>query len=153
MQKIALVLFLSFCAELASAQSQKQHDIVAIKAERDASNKSISEHDVAGIARHWRDDFVVVAGNGSIRVGKDSCIAAWSRSLAARPNVIYVRTPQEIIISETDSLAWETGKWTATNLPIKGGNYSAMWRKTHNIWKLQAEVYVSLTKAAVNSRK
>lgn len=65
--------------------------------------------------------------------------------------MIYVRTPQEIIVGETGNLAWEKGKWTATNSPVKGGSYSAMWRKTDKVWKLQAEMFVILAKASANS--
>jgi hypothetical protein len=43
-------------------------------------------------------------------------------------------------------MAWETGIWTAKNSYSNGGNYSAMWRKIDGIWKLQAELFVSLKK-------
>jgi hypothetical protein len=51
-----------------------------------------------------------------------------------------------IVISQNDSLAWETGQWTADHSYSHGGNYSAMWRKTGNSWKLAAELFVSLEK-------
>ena len=151
MKQSILILFLAICTLTAFAQSPKQNDIAIIKAARAAYNKAIVERDTAGITKYWRDDFVEIAGNGSYLVGKDACIADWFNDFSKSPNIIYVRTPQEIIISETDNLAWEKGKWTATNSPIKGGNYSAMWRRTENIWKLQAEMFVTLTKASANS--
>jgi hypothetical protein len=62
------------------------------------------------------------------------------------PGVVYHRHPLSIVISQNDSLAWETGKWTADHSYSHGGNYSAMWRKTGNSWKLAAELFVSLEK-------
>lgn len=62
------------------------------------------------------------------------------------PEALYIRTPTAIVISKNDSLTWETGHWTAEHSYSKGGNYSAMWRKTGNAWKLAAELFVALEK-------
>lgn len=71
MQKSILILFLSLCTLPASAQSQNQIGIAVIKAARAADNNSIVERDITRIAKHWRDEFVEIAGNGSYLVGKE----------------------------------------------------------------------------------
>jgi hypothetical protein len=61
------------------------------------------------------------------------------------PRTSFIRNPSEIIISTADpTMAWENGKWDGINSYSKGGNYSAMWRKKNGIWKIQAELFVSL---------
>jgi hypothetical protein len=40
--------------------------------------------------------------------------------------------------------AWEKGTWEGFNTYSKGGEYSAMWRKVNDEWKLQAELFVAL---------
>ena len=139
---LALIICISF---VLPGYAQKIPDQAAlIKSQRAASNVAIAKHDVAGIARYWLPDFVQVRGNASHLVGKDSVTASWSALFASNPEVSYTRNPSEIIISKNDTLAWETGKWTAIKSYSNGGNYSAMWRKKNNEWKLQAEIFVSL---------
>ncbi len=133
------MLFLS-CFEFISAQK----DISEIKAKRLSSNKAIAAHDISGISEFLMEDFVQIKGNASHITGKDTVIASWKQFFAANPTVSYIRNPTEIIISDNDTLAWETGKWIGINSYSKGGNYSAMWRKSNNVWKIQAELFVSL---------
>jgi len=115
-----------------------------IKAQRMASNAAIAKHDIDGLSKDWLNDFSLVIGRGVVMNGKENIIASWKKLFASNPTVSYTRNPTEIIISDNDTLAWETGKWTAINSYSKGGNYSAMWRKSANEWKLQAELFVSL---------
>lgn len=63
--------------------------------------------------------------------------------------MLYVRTPAEIIVSETYPLAWEQGTWvgTVTNEkdPLrKGGSYASGWRKVDGVWKIRSELFVGL---------
>ena len=109
------------------------------------SNAYIARHDADGMAKSMTDDFVIVRGNSTYLNGKDTIINAWKELFIKNPKVIYVREPSEIIISDNDTLAWETGRWKAMNSYSKGGNYSAMWRKSGNSWKLKAELFVSLS--------
>jgi ketosteroid isomerase-like protein len=139
---ICLLLVFSFLG--AAAQSNKQKDIAEIKASRTASNKAIAAHDIDGISKYLRDDFVQVRGNAGHLTGKDTIIKSWKELFSSNPNVKYIRNPDKIIISDNDTLAWETGKWIGINSYSKGGNYSAMWRKANKEWKLQAELFVSL---------
>jgi ketosteroid isomerase-like protein len=142
MKILLFVLLLSF--QLTHAQNKNDKNIAAIKLAREASNKSIANHDADGISRFWYDNFVQVRGNSTWLTGKDTIVATWKKLFNENPGVIYIRTPSQIIISANDTLAWETGTWKAIKSYSNGGNYSAMWRKADNTWKLQAELFVSL---------
>ncbi|MCA6438551.1 MAG: YybH family protein [Sediminibacterium sp.] len=119
-------------------------DIALIKSLRAASNEAIAKHDINKMSGFWLDDMVLVRGNSTHLTGKDTIVAAWKKLFSENPKVLYVRTPTQIVISKNDTLAWETGTWKAFNSYSKGGNYSAMWKKTDNTWKILAELFVSL---------
>ena len=139
---IALLLF----TQLAFAQTSPAKDEALIKAARAASNAAIAEHDAAGIVQNLLLDFVIVTGRGTMVAGRDSVAAFWQKTFAQMPGVVYVRTPLQVTISKNDTLAWETGKWTAAHSYSGGGNYTAQWRKTNGVWQTRAELFVSLEK-------
>lgn len=144
MLRLILIFTLVLSFQLLSDQDKKQDNIAIIKSLRIASNASIAKHDVDGISKYWLDDFVQIRGNASHLTGKDTIVASWKEMFRTNPDVLYIRNPREIIIGDNDLMAWETGKWIGINSYSKGGNYSAMWRKIDGIWKLQAELFVSL---------
>ena len=149
MKYFFLLVFPALCYLSSSAQKNKQAAIKLIKASREASNNAITLHDINGIAKFWWDEFIVIGGNGGGTVGKDSAAARLKRQLDQLPGLTYVRTPKKIIISDADTLAFETGKWIGLKTKDKspkwiGGNYSAMWRKRDGVWKLRSELFVSL---------
>lgn len=140
-----LFLFLSIlCFHRSFAQNTHNNDIAIIKSNRAASNNAIARHDVDGMSKYWLDDFVQVIGRGTYETGKENISASWKKLFKANPKVVYVRIPEEIIISDNDTMAWETGKWTGIHTYSKGGNYSAMWIKRNGSWMLKAELFVSL---------
>jgi ketosteroid isomerase-like protein len=142
-KEIFIFLFiLSF--HQAFAQNMHADDIATIKSSRAASNEAIKKHDVNGISRFWLDDFVQVIGRGTYDTGKENIAASWKALFDSDPQVSYVRTPQEIIISDNDTLAWEKGAWVGFHSYSKGGNYSAMWIKRNGKWLIKAELFVSL---------
>ena len=116
-----------------------------IRAARTASNDAIARHDAEGIVRDMLTDYSIVTGRGQHVQGKDTLRAFWEESFRRMPGVTYIRTPESIVISSNDSLAWETGYWTAEHSYSKGGNYSAMWRRSGDSWKLASELFVALT--------
>lgn len=144
MRKIFIILFFAGSFYQSIGQSHKLKQAAAIKAARAASNKAIAAHDIDGISRYWLTDFVQVRGNGTHDTGKDTIIALWEKLFLSNPKVSYIRRPDQVIVSENDTLAWETGKWTGIHSYSKGGNYSAMWRKVNGEWKIQAELFVAL---------
>lgn len=119
-------------------------DIALIRSLRAASNEAIAKHDINKMSGFWLDDMVLVRGNSTHLTGKDTIVAAWKKLFSENPKVLYIRTPTQIVVSKNDTLAWETGTWKAFNSYSKGGNYSAMWKKTDNTWKILAELFVSL---------
>ena len=119
-------------------------DIALIRSLRAASNEAIANHDINKMASFWLDDMVLVRGNSTHLTGKDTIVATWKKLFIENPKVLYVRTPSQIVISNNDTLAWETGTWKAFNSYSNGGNYSAMWKKSDNTWKILAELFVSL---------
>jgi ketosteroid isomerase-like protein len=139
---ITLLLFVQF----SFAQSSPAKDEALIRAARAASNEAIARHDAAGIVQNLLPDFVIVTGRGTRVAGMDTVAAFWQQTFAQMPGVVYVRTPLQITISKNDTLAWETGKWTALHSYSGGGNYAAQWRKANGVWKTKAELFVSLEK-------
>ena len=144
MQKILFlfVFFLTF--QLTYGQNKNDKNVELIKSAREASNQAIAKHEIDGISKFWFNDFVQIRGNSTYLTGKDTIIASWRKLFKDNPNVIYIRTPSQIIISTNDTLAWENGTWKAFNSYSNGGNYSAMWRKDNDTWKIIAELFVSL---------
>jgi ketosteroid isomerase-like protein len=111
-----------------------------------ASNAAITRHDIDGMSKYWLPDFVQTIGRGITLTGRDTIIASWKALFKDNATVSYERKPISIAVGDNGIMAWETGFWTAKNSYSKGGNYSAMWRKIDGVWKLQAELFVSLKK-------
>ncbi len=130
--------------QLTFAQTNDDKNVDLIKSLRVASNEALAKHDIDAMSKYWLDDLVLIRGNSSHLSGKDTIVAAWRKLFNDNPKVSYIRVPTQIIISNNDTLAWETGTWKAINSYSKGGNYTAMWKKTNNSWKILAELFVSL---------
>lgn len=141
--KSIIVLVCFIISNSISAQTNNA-DIALIRSYRASSNAAIAKHDVNGIAKFWLDDFVQVIGRGTYQTGKENIAASWKSLFDSNAQVSYVRNPEEITISDNDTLAWENGKWIGIHTYSKGGNYAAMWIKRNNVWMLKAELFVSL---------
>jgi ketosteroid isomerase-like protein len=150
MRKVTLLLMATFFSvfllafQVTYGQNKNDQNIALIRAARESSNRAIAKHDMDGIARFWHNNFVEISGNSTYLTGKDIIVADWKKFFKKNATETYVRTPSQIVISTNDTLAWETGTWKGFNSSSKGGNYSAMWRKSKNTWKIQAELFVSL---------
>lgn len=132
------------------AQTSKEKDIELIKSARRASNEAIKKHDPEGIAKPMTEDIVSVFGNGHTYLGKDSIMSVFKQRFATMPDLVFVRVPLAIRISNNDTLAWEKGSWKGFRTDRKtvstaGGNYAAMWCKRNGVWKTRSELYVALT--------
>ena len=143
-RKLNCTLIVLFPGLLLIAQSHSEKDISMIKQARAENNAAIAKHDTAGIARHLLSNFVQVRGNSGQTIGKDLVLQSWQELFNATPEISYIRTPSEIIISTNDTLAWETGSWKAIKSYSKGGKYTAQWKRSEGIWKIRAELFVSL---------
>ena len=144
MKKFTGFFFLMLLSTSVFAQHTKKDNESIIRSSRATSNEAIAKRNVEGIAAYWLPDFVQVRGNGSHLVGKDTIMSLWRKTFKENPAVNFIRNPAEVIVSATDTLAWENGTWIGVNTYSKGGKYSAMWRKRKGIWKLQAELFVAL---------
>lgn len=113
-----------------------------IKNARKASNAAIALKDVEGVTKHYMEDIIVISGEGGKHAGKKSLAKIWKEMFNAGI-VLFERLPAEIIVGDSGKLAWETGIWNYKD-GAKGGNYSAMWCKTGNVWKTRTELFVSL---------
>jgi ketosteroid isomerase-like protein len=141
MRIIVIILILIFPMRLAYAQMADEQQIIS---SREHSNTAIAAKDIQSLSKYWLDDFVVVRGNGTQMTGKPAIIEVWKKMFTETPDVKFIRTPTEIKISSDKTFAWEKGTWEGFNTYSKGGEYSAMWRKVNNEWKLQAELFVAL---------
>ena len=144
MQKIFFIFVTFLTCQLTYGQNKNDKNVALIKAAREASNQAIAKHDIDGLSKFWVKDFVQIRGNSTYLTGKDTIIASWRKLFKDNPNVVYIRTASQITISTNDTLAWENGTWKAFNSYSNGGNYSAMWRKDNDSWKILAELFVSL---------
>jgi len=124
-------------------------DAEAIKAVRAASNQAIANHDTEAIVSFLDQEYVITTGAGSIEPGREAQLAMWAEHINQYPDVVYVRSPTDVTLSETHSRAIENGAWvgtwTAENEPQeKGGRYTAYWRKVDGVWKIRSELFVTL---------
>jgi len=146
LKRYLIGVILLIATHRSSAQdSTRAQDDSMIRASRVRINEFFSSHDVRGMARYWYGDYVRITGNSAVLSGKDSAVAFWTRTFKRQPTIYYVSTPGKIIISEDGLSAWESGTWTGMNTKSKGGNYAANWSKQDDIWKLQSEMYVTLS--------
>lgn len=141
MRVIPLFIFQVMSLNMAYAQMSDEQQI---QSSRRDSNTAIATKDIGTLSKYWLDDFVVVRGNGTQMTGKAAIVEIWKKMFVETPDVKFLRTPSEIKISNDKTFAWEKGTWEGFNTYSKGGEYSAMWRKVNNEWKLQAELYVGL---------
>lgn len=124
--------------------SEISNAVMLISKARAATNKAIADHDIKALSNYWMDDIVIVRGNGSIIITKQQAIKIWEQMFTEEPDVSYVRNHDEIIISRSNLLAWEKGKWQGINTYSNGGYYAAMWYNDNGFWKIKSELFVSL---------
>lgn len=122
---------------------QQSKEVTNILNSRKASNAAIINKDVAGVAKYWMKDMIVISGEGTPYVGKQLLIEVWDEMFAVNNPPVFERLPTNITIGESGILAWETGTWHYRNARFRG-NYSAMWRKIRGFWMTQSELFVSL---------
>ncbi|WP_316820964.1 nuclear transport factor 2 family protein [Pedobacter gandavensis] len=127
---------------MSSVSFFKRQEEEAIRLSRMDSNMSISNQDVAGVAKYWMDDIIVISGEGGQYSGKAKLLKTWKEMFAKKPP-LFERIPSSIVIGDSGILAWETGTWNYKTEPFRG-NYSAMWRKINGVWLTQSELFVSL---------
>lgn len=118
-----------------------------IRAARARSNAAIARHDTAGIGAILAPQLIVVSSNSAQSVGRQAMLDRFAQQFAARPDVIYRRTPRDVRVFAPWGMAAESGTWTGSwtdsdgKLAI-GGSYYAKWRKIDGTWLVESETYV-----------
>lgn len=124
-------------------------DVAAIKAIREESNLAIARHDVETVVSSLDEDYVITISTGDILYGREPQAATWADHFAEFRDVVYVRTPTEVTISDAYPLAIENGTWEGSRTTPNGklnnsGSYTASWRKVDGAWKIRSELFVGL---------
>ena len=124
-------------------------DEESIQASRIAFNEAIARHDIESMKSFLAEDYVISISSGAIERSRDEHIKGFAEHFEQYPDVVYVRTPAEIQVSEAYPLAIERGTWVGTmttdNGAIeKGGEYTAAWKRSDKGWAIYSELYVGL---------
>jgi ketosteroid isomerase-like protein len=126
-----------------------ESDVATILSLRADSNAGLLAHDVDRVLRHTTDDFILVGGVSGGHVGRPVVRQYFLEGFAEPDYVTYIRTPDQITISEKGDRASEHGKWqgvwrNAKSGSLMSGEYFAHWVKKDGNWFTLAEVYVTL---------
>ena len=143
---VTVIAILSCCA---CAEGQDEQDAERIRAARADYNVAIADHDVERILDFLDEDYQITASLGQMSSGRGNEAEIWRELFASRRDVVYVRSPENIRVSDRYPLASESGNWegrwiTENGAVQTGGSYSAMWRKVDGKWKVRSELFVAL---------
>jgi len=138
-------LVLALCVVSAWAED----DVKEIQTNRMNSNEAIARHDVDALQSYLDEDFVISISTGAIERSRDEHGRSFAAHFEEYPDVVYVRTPLEITLSDAYPLAIEHGTWvgsrtTESGKLENGGQYTAAWRKTNGVWRIYSELFVGL---------
>jgi len=133
---------------LASIATLADDDEDMIRSLRSLSNEAIARHDADAVGSFLDEDFVITISTGAIERSRDEHVRSFGQHFDEFPDVIYIRTPFSIMISESFPLAMEKGTWVGSRTTANGdletgGEYTAAWRKTDEGWKIYSELYVA----------
>jgi ketosteroid isomerase-like protein len=147
--KVSRLVLAAFVLALVGTTVWAEDDAATIKTIRMKSNDAIARHDVDALQSYLDDDFVITISTGSIERSRDEHGKSFAAHFEEYPDVVYVRTPSEITLSEAYPLAIEHGTWvgsrTSENGKLEnGGQYTAAWRKTDGVWRIYSELFVGL---------
>jgi ketosteroid isomerase-like protein len=134
---------------LGSASVGADDDEERIRILRAQSNEAIAQHDAKTIGSFIDSDYVITISTGAIERSRDEHVRSFAEHFEQYPDVLYVRTPAQITLSDAYPLAFEQGTWvgmrtTENGKLTSGGQYSAAWRKTDQGWKIYSELFVAL---------
>jgi ketosteroid isomerase-like protein len=147
--KAARLIFTTLVFALVGTTVWAEDDAKAIQTARMKSNEAIARHDVNALQSYLDEDFVITISTGAIERSRDEHGRSFAAHFDEYPDVIYVRTPSKITLSEAYPLAIEHGTWvgsrTTENGKLEiGGQYTAAWRKTDGVWRIYSELFVGL---------
>jgi len=139
-----LAALASGCASTGLGTMASTSEEAAIRNARVAQNEAIRDGAFDEVAQFWTNDITVRAGLGFPLVGR----AAYREAFSADTTILYVRNPENILVSHDWPLAWEHGTWAGSSRssgePLISGEYSAQWIKLDGGWKIRSELFVAL---------
>ena len=137
-------LLLFFVAACRSGSDEQ-----VIRELRKQTNRAFKENNIQKFTSFFTGDIAITTGNGTGIRGKDSLTRYLTVAFGKNPGIYFVRETTNVKISASGNRAWETGSWEGYNPGDKGwkrprGNYSAMWIRTDDHWKIHSELFVQL---------
>ena len=147
---IALAIAVTPALSLAQTMKDAPLTAAAVRAARARSNAAIAAHDTAGLVALASTSYHSVSSRNVHTNGRSGVGAQYGGTFAALPDVLYVRTPQEVRVYAPWAMADERGTWVGTWTEPDGrvtirGHYTAKWRRIDGVWLLEAEVFTPLT--------
>jgi len=122
---------------------------IAIRLRRAEFNRAIAAADIAAISAILSQNVILITGTDSaVIAGRKAQVLVWKREFSAPLRTIYTRTPDLITPSAVEPIAMEHGHWQGVTendaTQLASGTYAAKWRESFGIWKLEAEIFVTL---------
>jgi ketosteroid isomerase-like protein len=130
-----------------AGQADARGEEAAIRTARASQNRAFAAHDLDGIAATLSTDYVGLSSTNTRVIGRDAKREDFAKQFAARPNLLFVRTPTSIVVNAAWGHAAENGQWTgewtlADGTTRVGGVYFAKWQKEDGVWRILAETFV-----------
>lgn len=139
-----------FAALMVSCGADKDVEEISIRSQRQKSNDGILAKDTAAMSAIWTNDYHIISSRNSETSGRKTNAERFAAEFAAKPDVVYVRTPGEIKVFAKWNMASEFGTWVGhwtedgKQVELKG-TYLAKWHKLQGEWKIRAEIFVPLS--------
>jgi ketosteroid isomerase-like protein len=121
----------------------------AVKAARAESNAAIAAHDDFKVSALVDREVIVVTGSGAAIESRKNLRATFVQQFRESADLIYIRTPEKIEVSDdltqVSEIGHWTGSWTTAGQKVNAqGTYSAIWHKVADKWLARAELFVTL---------
>ncbi len=132
------------CARDSIHEEQKQ-----IRSIRQSFNRSIAIHDSTHLSDFFTQDYTVISSRSHEAHGIPEEIQMLANEYRTKPDVNYIRTPDQIDVNPEWNMAAESGHWVgtwsdSTGKVIISGSYYAKWHKLNGKWKIRSEVFTPL---------
>jgi ketosteroid isomerase-like protein len=143
------VTFLALAVCGFAGATAAESDVTAIRSLRADSNAGLLAHDVDRVLHNTTDDFILIGGVSGGHVGRAVIRDYFVKGFAEPGFVTYIRTPDQVSISDAGDRASEHGKWQGVwrdpkSGSVMSGDYFAHWIKRNGAWLTLAETYVTL---------
>ena len=80
-------------------------------------NDAIARHDADAIPRFLDTPYQIATSTGQLlQSTPEQDAVAWADNFRDRPDVIYIRTPEDVEVSENLALAAESGTWVGAGV-------------------------------------